>query len=136
MSERLRGLFAHRAAKRFDERWIKGRAGLLFEHRQGFFDGHRNAVWFVGGEGVEGLRKCHDSRQERDVSFFQAERVAGAVPAFVMQGNDLHGFGGKSHGASDACTEVGVMVDPVIIVVEHGASFSGDQIEIMGQGAK
>ena len=33
MSERLRGLFTHRPAKYFDERWIKGRAGLLFELR-------------------------------------------------------------------------------------------------------
>jgi len=129
-------LLAHGATEDSDECRIEGGAGLLFDFLQGDLNRDGYSVWFVGSEVVEGLCERHNSRQERDTLFFQAEWIAGAVPAFVMQRDDLDGFGGEPHSPSDACAKVGSMVAPATVELQHGAALSADQIQIMGQGAK
>ena len=129
-------LFADGAAKHFDERRIKGSTGLLFDVRQRFFARDGQGAGLIGSEAVEGLRECDDARQEGDAFLFQTERIAGTVPALVMQRNNLHGFGGKSYRSSDACTKVGSMVAAGIIVLQYGTAWPADQIQIVSQGAK
>src|SRR5512146_75512 len=108
-------MLAHGAAENFDERRVEGGARLLLDLFEGFGDGDGSGTGPVGGEIVEGLSERDDLCRERDLLFFQTERIACAIPSLVMEGDNLNGFGGKAYGLCDTGAEVRAMKGAAVV---------------------
>ena len=89
-----------------------------------------------GGEFVERLCQCDEARQVGNPLLFEGEGIAGAVPAFMMQRDDLDGFRRQADRPPDARTEIGTMMQAVLSWCSTGAAVVADQVQIMGQSPK
>src|SRR5688572_8675115 len=124
-------LFADRTAEHFHEGRIECGAGLRFDHLERLFKGYGHGAGSVGGEFVERLGKRDEASQVGDPFLFKGERIASAVPAFMMEGNNLHGFRREADGPPDARTEIRTMLRRGAVMVQHGTAVVADQVQIM-----
>ena len=69
---------------RVDDLGVPLLAGAVAENRVELFVGHALAVRAVARHGVDRIGHGHDAGEQRRFLAFEAGRIAGAVPGFVM----------------------------------------------------
>jgi hypothetical protein len=111
-----RRLFADRTAENLDEAWIEHRPGLRFDDLERLGDRDRSGAWIFCGECIERLCDGHKAREIWNSFFLKRKRISGAVPAFMVQRDDLDGLRGQSDCPPNAGADIGMMAAAVTLM--------------------
>lgn len=87
----------------------------------------------LGRQFVERLSECNEARQVGDSLFLKCKGITGSVPALMMQGDDLDGFGRQADRPTDAGAYVRMMALAVGILHQQEVVLAADQIQIVGK---